>query len=86
VISGTAMDMVVCRWLQMGDPGGIYRRALAAFPDQGMAQRLIDKVRSETLLDPLSLPFRCHRAESCLNVFVILLSVCTSKARQSLEA
>jgi len=43
VISGTAMDMVIVRWLQMGDPGGLYRRALAAFPDQEMAQRLIDK-------------------------------------------
>ena len=43
IISGTAMDVVVLRWLQDGDPGGLYRKALAAFPDQGMAQRFIDK-------------------------------------------
>jgi hypothetical protein len=43
VISGTAMDVVLLRWLQEGDPGGLYRRALATFPDQPMAQRCIDK-------------------------------------------
>ena len=43
IISGTAMDVVVLRWLQDGDPGGLYRKALAEFPDQGMAQRFIDK-------------------------------------------
>ncbi|KAJ1493203.1 hypothetical protein T484DRAFT_1929666, partial [Baffinella frigidus] len=43
VISGTAMDVVLLRWLQEGDPGGLYRKALATFPDQGMAQRCIAK-------------------------------------------
>eukprot|EP00288_Rhodomonas_lens_P018089 CAMPEP_0177704516 /NCGR_PEP_ID=MMETSP0484_2-20121128/8229_1 /TAXON_ID=354590 /ORGANISM="Rhodomonas lens, Strain RHODO" /LENGTH=593 /DNA_ID=CAMNT_0019215907 /DNA_START=219 /DNA_END=2000 /DNA_ORIENTATION=+ len=43
VISGTAMDMVITRWLQRGDPGGLYRRALKEFPDQEMVQRLLDK-------------------------------------------
>lgn len=43
VISGTAMDVVVLRWLQDGDPGNLYRNALKHFPDQGMAQRFIDK-------------------------------------------
>jgi NAD(P)H-dependent flavin oxidoreductase YrpB (nitropropane dioxygenase family) len=42
VISGTAMDVVLLRWLQDGDPGGLYRRSLAAFPDQGMAKRALD--------------------------------------------
>lgn len=39
VISGTAMDLVLARRLQDGDPGGHYRRALAHFPDQAMADR-----------------------------------------------
>jgi hypothetical protein len=37
------MDVVVLRWLQDGDPNGIYRRALAAFPDQDMVKRFMDK-------------------------------------------
>ncbi|WP_298890579.1 nitronate monooxygenase [uncultured Serinicoccus sp.] len=43
VVSGTAMDAVISRVLQDGDPGGHYRRALAAFPSQDMAQRVLDK-------------------------------------------
>jgi len=43
IISGTAMDVVLVRWLQDGDPGNLYRNALKHFPDQGMAQRIIDK-------------------------------------------
>ena len=43
VVSGTAMDAVLSRVLQDGDPGGHYRRALAAFPSPAMAQRVLDK-------------------------------------------
>lgn len=43
VVSGTAMDAVLSRVLQDGDPGGHYRRALAAFPDALMAQRVLDR-------------------------------------------
>ncbi|WP_256841319.1 nitronate monooxygenase [Ornithinimicrobium cryptoxanthini] len=43
VISGTAMDAVLSRRLQDGDPGGHMRRALAAFPDADMAARVMDK-------------------------------------------
>ena len=43
IISGTAMDVVVLRWLQDGDPGNLYRNALSHFPDQGMVKRFIDK-------------------------------------------
>ena len=35
VVSGTAMDAVIARRLQDGDPGGHYRRALAHFPAPG---------------------------------------------------
>ncbi|WP_238146588.1 nitronate monooxygenase [Ornithinimicrobium murale] len=43
VVSGTAMDAVLSRRLQDGDPGGHMRRAMAAFPDADMAARVMDK-------------------------------------------
>lgn len=43
VVSGTALDLILARRLQLGDPGGHMRRALAAFPDQGIARRIIDR-------------------------------------------
>ncbi|WP_420176280.1 nitronate monooxygenase [Luteococcus sp. OSA5] len=43
VVSGTALDAVLARTLQDGDPGGHYRRALEHFPNQEVAQRIIDK-------------------------------------------
>lgn len=57
VISGTAMETVVIRWLQLGDPGGIYRRALSHFPDQGMVKRFMDKYYIEGG-KPADKPFR----------------------------
>ncbi|MDO5627516.1 MAG: nitronate monooxygenase [Mobilicoccus sp.] len=43
VVSGTALDAVLARTLQDGDPGGHYRRALSHFPDQEMAQRCVER-------------------------------------------
>lgn len=43
VVSGTAMDAVLSRVLQDGDPGGHYRRALEHFPSSEMAQGVLDK-------------------------------------------
>ena len=43
VVSGVALDVVLARRLQDGDPGGHLRRALAAFPDPAMAQRVLDR-------------------------------------------
>lgn len=43
VVSGTAIDLVLVRSLQLGDPEGDRRRAMAAFPDQELAQRILDK-------------------------------------------
>mmetsp|Transcript_3424 Transcript_3424/g.7540 ORF Transcript_3424/g.7540 Transcript_3424/m.7540 type:complete len:631 (+) Transcript_3424:674-2566(+) len=43
VISGTAMDIIFVRELQDGDPGGHFRRALASFPNQDMAQHALVK-------------------------------------------
>ena len=40
VVSGTALDVVLARRLQMGDPGGHVRRALDHFPFPAIAQRV----------------------------------------------
>ncbi|SPL98861.1 Enoyl-[acyl-carrier-protein] reductase [FMN] [[Actinomadura] parvosata subsp. kistnae] len=41
VVSGTAIDLVCARRLQLGDPGGHVRRALARFPIPEMARQVI---------------------------------------------
>jgi NAD(P)H-dependent flavin oxidoreductase YrpB (nitropropane dioxygenase family) len=43
VVSGVALDAVLARRLQDGDPGGDVRRALAAFPVPAVAQRVLDR-------------------------------------------
>lgn len=43
VVSGTALDAVVARRLQLGDEGGHMRRALAAFPEASVARRVLDR-------------------------------------------
>lgn len=40
VVSGTALDEILARRLQDGDPGGDMRRALDAFPFPAMAERI----------------------------------------------
>ncbi|HSC89915.1 MAG TPA: nitronate monooxygenase [Polyangiaceae bacterium] len=40
VVSGTAIDTVMVRRLQLGDPGGHVRRALDAFPWRAVARRI----------------------------------------------
>ena len=42
VVSGTALDQILSRRLQEGDPGGHVRRALAHFPFPEMAQRILN--------------------------------------------
>jgi nitronate monooxygenase len=41
VVSGTAIDLILIRRLQAGDPGGHMRRALAAFPIPQVAGRIL---------------------------------------------
>jgi NAD(P)H-dependent flavin oxidoreductase YrpB (nitropropane dioxygenase family) len=41
VVSGTALEVVCARRLQLGDPGGHVRRALAHFPVPGLAERIL---------------------------------------------
>jgi len=43
VVAGTALDVILARRLQVGDPGGHMRRALAQFPVPGVAQRILDR-------------------------------------------
>jgi nitronate monooxygenase len=43
VVSGTALDAVLARKLQDGDPDGHVRRALEHFPFPGMAKRVLDR-------------------------------------------
>jgi nitronate monooxygenase len=43
VVSGTALDVLLARRLQDGDPDGAMRRALAAFPFPAMTARVLDR-------------------------------------------
>lgn len=43
VVSGTALDMILARRLQEGDPGGHMRRALDQFPFKAMAARVLER-------------------------------------------
>ena len=43
VVSGTLLPVVLARRLQAGDADGSLRRAMAAFPDRGVAQRVRDR-------------------------------------------
>lgn len=43
VVSGTAMDAILVRRLQLGDKGGHLRRALSHFPIPGVAERILDR-------------------------------------------
>jgi NAD(P)H-dependent flavin oxidoreductase YrpB (nitropropane dioxygenase family) len=42
VVSGTILEVVMARRLQLGDPGGHTRRALSHFPFPGIAERILD--------------------------------------------
>lgn len=43
VVSGTALDQILARRLQDGDPGGYMRHALAEFPVRAMAERILQE-------------------------------------------
>lgn len=43
VVSGTVLDILLTRQLQLGDPEGHLRRALAAFPYPDISQRILDR-------------------------------------------
>lgn len=43
VVAGTALDAILVRRLQDGDPEGHFRRAIATFPDAGIAERVLGR-------------------------------------------
>jgi len=43
VVAGTALDEILVRRLQDGDPGGVVRHALDHFPFRDMARRIVNK-------------------------------------------
>ncbi len=43
VVAGTALDVILARRLQLGDPGGHMRRALEVLPLAGVAERLVKR-------------------------------------------
>lgn len=57
VLSGTAIDVVASRILQLGDQDGHFRRALAQFPDEAMAGRVLATHYVEGGIGPAA-PFR----------------------------
>ncbi len=52
VVSGTALDVVMARRLQAGDPDGAVRRGLEQFPSVGVAERIIDRFFVEGGIGP----------------------------------
>src|SRR5262245_21061984 len=56
VVSGTGLDVILARRLQLGDPGGHMRRGLARFPIPEIAERIWDRYYVDGGKDP-SKPF-----------------------------
>lgn len=52
VVSGTMLDVVIARSLQLGDEGGHIRRALKQFPYQEMAERMMNRYFREDGIAP----------------------------------
>lgn len=61
VVSGTVLEIVMTRRLQLGDPDGDVRRALAHFPFRDAAERIVDNYFVEGGKDPKQ-PFKNVRA------------------------
>nr|BFE78117.1 hypothetical protein GCM10020093_007180 [Planobispora longispora] len=57
VVSGVALDVMLARRLQQGDPGGELRRALAALPLPGVADRVLARYHVEGGIAP-GTPYR----------------------------
>lgn len=54
VVSGTALDVVLARRLQLGDPTGDIRRAIDHFPDRRLASLILDRFLVRGGLPPTS--------------------------------
>ena len=57
VVSGVSLDTLLARRLQLGDPGGVIRRALASFPSSDVSEQILSRYFVEGGLDP-GQPFR----------------------------
>ena len=57
VVSGVALDTLMVRRLQLGDPGGHIRRALTSFPDAAIAEQIVDRYHVADGIGPEQ-PFR----------------------------
>ncbi len=57
VVSGVALDTLLARNLQLGDPGGHLRRALAHFPEPGLVERILRRYFVPGGIEP-GRPFR----------------------------
>ena len=51
VVSGIAMEVIIAQRLAAGDSGGHIRRALAAFPDQEIAERMVRSYYSDSVFE-----------------------------------
>ena len=60
VVSGIALEILMTQRLSTGDQGGHVRRALAAFPDQGIAERILSTYFKGS--DPGKVPARLPRS------------------------
>lgn len=76
VVSGTALDVVLARRLQLGDPGGHLRRAMAEFPLPGVAERVLERYfidggkREDAPFRPIPVP-SAHPTREQLDLLVL---------------
>ncbi len=64
VVSGTMLDVVIVRTLQLGDEGGDIRRALGHFPFPAMAERMLERYFVEGGIAP-DAPFKATPLMAC---------------------
>ncbi len=78
VVSGVALDVVLSRRLEMGDLDGSSRRALAAFPVEGVAERILDLYYVEGGKGPndrfTQRPMMSHRPSQQVNELIVAAS------------
>jgi len=90
VVSGTALDSILARRLQLGDPDSDMRRALKQFPDQDIAQRIIDTYyipngKAEEIPFKLVSLFTDHPRQSLLELTIAANFVEVFLAKESHE-
>ena len=76
VVSGTALDVILARRLQDGDPGGEMRFALAHFPSQEIAGRILERyfVEGGKAADAPYKPVPMHAAKPCRSLIELTIA------------